>query len=147
MTEPLVRALPAASLENQANESHDQANTSTDCQANVLDELAWAARTLYRYGITSDERDAELRAYTGAPFRVRPTMAPWLAVITAAQAVIATDDEWILDIPDEDWDPKMLALRDAVKALEEPVSACGHCGEPSCGHRSSDLFAEEPSHA
>src|SRR3990167_9776308 len=107
MTEPLVRALPAASLENQAN---------------VLDELAWAARTLYRYGITSDERDAELRAYTGAPLRVRPAMAPWLAVIEAAQAVIATD-EWILDIPDEDWDPKMLALRGAVAALEDSPSA------------------------
>ena len=89
-------------------------------------------------------RDAKTIAHRAA---AHPAMAPWLAVITAAQAVIATDDEWILDIPDEDWDPKMLALRDAVKALEEPVSACGHCGEPSCGHRSSDLFAEEPSHA
>src|SRR3990167_7876726 len=77
MTEPLVRALPAASLENQAN---------------VLDELAWAARTLYRYGITSDERDAELRAYTGAPFAAHPATAPWLAVITAAQAWVVADD-------------------------------------------------------
>jgi len=51
-----------------------------------------------------------------------PAMAPWLAVISAAQAVVATD-EWILDIPDEDWDPKMLVLRDALAALEEPPHA------------------------
>ena len=60
----------------------DLANKAPDFQANVLEELAWAARTLYRYGITSDERDAELRAYTGAPILAHPAMAPWLANTT-----------------------------------------------------------------